>query len=132
MARFVLTEMDIGPQELYAQLPSLVVDVRMLPGDDRPDYCIGRLGAPIKFHPPATFDMVRADPRTMGDDGGSPFLWIYALVVCPRFVGVRLHRGMKDLVVNVAYVIDSSQAADKKLHFEKCEPVGFGYITDPD
>ncbi|MFC7673256.1 hypothetical protein ACFQWH_09255 [Mycolicibacterium sp. GCM10028919] len=132
MARFVLTEMDIGPDDLYAQLPALVVDARMFPGDDRPDYCIGLLERPLRFQPPATFDMARADPRCIGDDVGSRFLWIYALVVCPRIVGDRFHRGMTNLVVNVAYVIDSSQAGDKALHFEKCEPVGFGYITDPD
>ena len=34
--------------------------------------------------------------------------------------------------MNVAYMVDPSQATDEVLHFEKCEPVGFGFIDDPD
>ena len=66
MARFVLTGMDVGPQDLDAQLPALVVDVRMLPGADRPDYYIGRLETPIRSHPPATFDMARGPASSRG------------------------------------------------------------------
>lgn len=132
MPRFVLTEMDLGPDDLDAQLPVMAAEARMLPGADRPDYCIAHLENPIKFHLPPTFDVARATPTYLGDDDGGRFLWVYLLVVAPRTVGDRFHRGMKGLVVNVAYVIDPSQGADVRLHFDKCEPVGVGYIDDPD
>jgi len=60
MPRFVLTEMDLDPGDLDAQLPAIAVAARMLPGADRPDYCIARLENPIKFHLPPTFDVSRA------------------------------------------------------------------------
>jgi hypothetical protein len=85
----------------------------------------------VHFYPPERFDVGRVpDDRRVPDGKGRPMVRVDALVVCSRFVGQQLHPGMKDLPVNVAYVIDESALTDPSLDFGKIEYAAIGSLTE--
>lgn len=130
MPGFVLTRLDLGPAELEAALPLRADALRVMPGSDRPDYLLARFERPLKYRTPVGFDMSRADPSLRGTDERGDFVIVQGIVVCARFVGQGFRSGMRDLAVNIAYVIDNSLAADTTVDFAKLEYVAVGFVDD--
>lgn len=141
MARFVLSSVDYDQmgggvfpavEELQRQLPVTAKLMRQIPGPDRPDYFVGRLDQPIKYHPVDGFDWGRSLPQFVAEDDAGRFVWIYAIIVASLMAGTQLHAGMKGFPVRVAYVIDHTLGRDAKLDFAKCDYISYGIISDPD
>ena len=130
MPGFVLTRLDLGPAELEAALPLRADALRVMPGADRPDYLLARFERPLRYRTPVGFDMDRADPALRGGDDDGPFVIVQGIVVCARFVGQGFRSGMRDLAVNIAYVIDNTVANDASVDFAKLEYVAVGFIDD--
>lgn len=126
-----VTSFDQAPVELTWQTPVNGELYRLVPGPDRPDYSVMVLERPIHFYPPETFDTGRVpDERRVPDRKGRPMVRVDALVVCSRFVGQQLHPGMKDLPVNIAYVIDEGVLTEPSLDFAKIEYAAIGLVTE--
>ena len=126
-----ITCFDSAPRELEWQLPLEGELYRLIPGPDRPDYSLLVLERPLHFYPPPSFDLTRveADQR-VEDRKGRPMVRVHALLVCARFVGQQLHPGMRDLAVNIAYVIDNSLARDALVDFAKIEVAAVGFLSE--
>lgn len=93
----ILDQLDIGPDELAAVLPCRAELLRVLPGPDRPDYALARLEHPLV----------------------TPQRPIFGVVMAARFVGTQFAPDMRDLWVNLAYVIDDSVTQDDALELSK-------------
>ncbi|HXR44144.1 MAG TPA: hypothetical protein VN759_05010 [Pseudolysinimonas sp.] len=132
MPGFVITRLDLGPAELEAELPIRADALRVMPGSDRPDYVLARLERPIRFRTPIGFDLTRTEERFRGRDAAGDFVVVQGIVVCARFVGQRFSSGMKDLAVNIAYVIDNTLANDPTVDFAKLEFAAVGFVDDTD
>jgi hypothetical protein len=130
MPGFVLTRLDIGPAELESELPLRAEALRVMPGSDRPDYVLARFEHPLKYRVPLGFDMARADPSLRGRDENGDFVIVQGVVVCARFVGQGFRAGMRDLAINIAYVIDNTIIQDALVDFAKLEYVAVGFVDD--
>ena len=118
--RVVIDRFDNEPPELAGRVPVYGDLLRVLPGSDRPDYCLVVLEDPIPFLPPTGFDWSITQPEfhaTRAD--GIPFLWVNAVIICSRIVGEQISPAMRDLQVNVAYVVDNTLGRDERLDFAK-------------
>ncbi|WP_185749016.1 hypothetical protein [Humibacillus xanthopallidus] len=126
-----ITRFDSAPRELEWQLPLDGELYRLIPGSDRPDYSLLVLERPLHFYPAPGFDLgrVEADQR-VEDRKGRPMVRVHALLVCARFVGQQLQPGMRDLAVNIAYVIDNSLARDAVVDFSKIEVAAVGFLSE--
>jgi hypothetical protein len=126
-----ITRFDTAPRELEWQLPLDGELYRLIPGPDRPDYSLLVLERPLHFYPAPGFDVrrVEADQR-VEDRKGRPMVRVHALLVCSRFVGQQLQPGMRDLAVNIAYVLDNSLARDEVVDFSKIEVAAAGYLSE--
>lgn len=130
MPSFVITRLDAGPDEFSAVLPLSARVIRVMPGSDRADYVLCFAERPIPFRPPGGFDMARVHPDAVGRDGRGQLIAVQGIVICTRLVGETFHAGMKDLSVNVAYVIDNSLTRDESVDFGKLEFAAIAYIDD--
>jgi hypothetical protein len=126
-----VTRLDGAPQELEWQLPLNGELYRLMAGSDRPDYSLMVLERPLHFYPKDGFDLgrVEADQRVL-DRRGRQMVRVHALLLCARFVGQQLHPGMRDLAVNLAYVIDNTLARDATVDFGKIEFAAVGYLSE--
>ncbi len=52
------------------------------------------------------------------------------IVICTRLVGETFRGGMKNLAINIAYVIDDSLTRDAAVDFGKLEFAAIGFIDD--
>jgi hypothetical protein len=50
-------------------------------------------------------------------------------VLCARLVGQTINLAMRDLPVNIAYVIDDSQMGDPGVLFTKCYFAAVGFAS---
>jgi len=126
-----ITRFDTAPRELEWQLPLDGELYRHIPGPDRPDYSLLVLERPLHFYPAPGFDVGRVEAEQRVEDRkGRPMVRVHALLVCARFVGQQLHPGMRDLSVNIAYVIDNSLARDAVVDFAKIEVAAVGYLNE--
>ena len=126
-----VTRFDTAPRELEWQLPLEGELYRLIPGPDRPDYSLLVLERPLHFYPAPGFDLGRVDAEQRVEDRkGRPMVRVHALLVCARFVGQQLHPGMRDLPVNIAYVIDNSLARDAVVDFAKIEVAAVGFLSE--
>ena len=119
--RVIFSAARSGPTELTSQLPLRGELAGVIPGPDRPDYCLVVLDRPIEFEPPEDFDRDRIrqsaiDQMALDLDDGLP---IGTLVVAARQTGTQISPTMVDLVVNNAYVLDESVLTDELLEFDK-------------
>ena len=126
-----VTRFDSAPPELEWQLPLNGELYRLMPGSDRPDYSLFVLERPLHFYPPQGFDVGRVEPgQRVEDRKGRPMVRVHAMLLCARFVGQQLHPGMKDLAVNLAYVLDNSLARDAEVDFGKIEFAAVGFLSE--
>lgn len=126
-----VTHFDTAPPELEWQLPLNGELYRLMPGSDRPDYSLFVLERPVHFYPADGFDLGRVEAEQRVEDRkGRPMVRVHALLLCARFVGQQLHPGMKDLAVNLAYVIDNSLARDAEVDFGKIEFAAIGFLSE--
>ena len=119
--RVIFSAARSGPTELTSQLPLRGELAGVIPGPDRPDYCLVVLDRPIAFEPPGDFDRDRIrqsaiDQMALDLDDVLP---IGTLVVAARQTGTQISATMVDLVVNIAYVLDESVLTDELLKFDK-------------
>lgn len=110
--KFTISSVDYAPPDLESQTPFSARLRRQIPGSDRPDYWVADLEAPLVWE---------KDGNTMT---------IEHLVVCARWEGTQIGRGMKDMPVNIAYVIDVSVLSDSELDFAKCEYIAIGTASE--
>ncbi|GAB3878257.1 hypothetical protein [Terrabacter terrigena] len=126
-----VTHFDTAPPELEWQLPLNGELYRLMPGSDRPDYSLFVLERPVHFYPGNGFDLARVErEQRVEDRKGRPMVRVHALLLCARFVGQQLHPGMRDLAVNLAYVIDNSLARDAEVDFGKIEFAAVGFLSE--
>lgn len=121
-----IESMEVGPEELAAQLPAVARLLRTLPGPDRPDYYLLGLQRPLRMRTSVRHlnevgvDLRAADPRcfTVRDDGSVDGL-VHGLVVTPRTVGDLIDFGSVAIPIATAYVLDASQMADLTVNLTK-------------
>ena len=130
MPSFVITRLDVGPDEFSAVLPLRARVIRVMPGSDRSDYVLCYAERPIPFRPPAGFDLARVHPESVTRDAGGELVAVQGIVICTRLVGETFSSGMKDLAVNIAYVIDNTLTRDPAVDFGKLEFAAIGFIDD--
>jgi len=130
MPSFVITRLDVGPDEFSAALPLRARVIRAMPGSDRSDYVLCYTERPIPFRPPAGFDLARVHPESLTRDAGGEVVAVQGIVICTRLVGESFSSGMKDLAVNIAYVIDNTLTRDPAVDFSKLEFAAIGFIDD--
>jgi hypothetical protein len=130
MPSFVITRLDVGPAEFSAVLPLRARVIRVMPGSDRSDYVLCYVERPIPFRPPAGFDLARVHPDSLTRDALGELVAVQGIVICTRLVGETFRSGMKDLAVNIAYVIDNTLTRDPAVDFGKLEFAAIGFIDD--
>lgn len=130
MPSFVITRLDVGPDEFSAVLPLRARVIRVMPGSDRSDYVLCYVERPIPFRPPAGFDLARVHPDSVTRDALGELVAVQGIVICTRLVGDTFRSGMKDLAVNIAYVIDNTLTRDPAVDFGKLEFAAIGFIDD--
>ena len=130
MPAFTIDSVDVGPPELAAQLPVRAELRRVIPGPDRPDYCLAVLDTPLVFRPSGEFDLARTTADFLRQDDAGPFIYIHAVIVAARTAGEQLHPGMKDFPVALAYVIDNTIGRDELVDFAKLHYAAVAFITD--
>lgn len=130
MPSFVITRLDVGPEELSAVLPLRARVIRVMPGSDRPDYVLCFTERPIPFRPPPGFDLSRVHPQALSRDALGDLVAIQGIVICTRLVGDTFRGGMKDLAINIAYVVDNTLTRDAQVDFAKLEFAAIGFIDD--
>ena len=130
MPAFTIDSVDLAPPELAAQLPIRGELRRVIPGPDRPDYCLATLDIPIVFRPRADFDLSRVETGFLGRDEAGPFVYVPAVIVAARIAGQQLHPGMKGLQVALAYVIDNTIGRDDVVDFAKLHYAAVAVISD--
>jgi len=110
--RVTITDVDYAPAELHDQLPFTVVLERQLPGDDRPDYWIGVVEAPLRW--------IFQNHETR----------VTHVVLAARWEGTAIEPGIEHLPVGIAYVTDGSLLSDDRLDLAKCVYVAIGLGSD--
>jgi len=118
--RIVIDQLDNELPELAGRVPIHGVLMRVMPGSDRADYCLVVLEDPIPFLPPEDFDWSVTQPEFRANRAdGVPFLWINAFIICSRIVGDQISPTMRNLQINLAYVIDNTLGRDETVDFGK-------------
>lgn len=108
--RVKITLDGFTPDELYNQTPLEAVCLReIVPGQG--DW-VAALAKPIRLS--------RNGAETS----------VNHLILMPRWVGVRMGRGMRDMPVNIKYVVDESAWVGERFDFGKCESLAEGWVTD--
>jgi hypothetical protein len=130
MPSFVITRLDAGPDEFASVLPLRARVIRVMPGSDRADYVLCYAERPIPFRPPAGFDLSRVHPDAITRDARGELIAVQGIVICTRLVGETFRGGMKDLAINIAYVIDNTLTRDAAVDFGKLEFAAIGFIDD--
>ncbi|MGE0358850.1 MAG: hypothetical protein AB7P08_18245 [Burkholderiales bacterium] len=110
--QLTITSVDYAPGDLYDQVPLVVDLIREIPGDDRPDYWLGSLRAPIRW-------LVDNHIRE-----------VTHLVLAARWQGTAIATGAENLPVGIAYVTDQSVLNDAHLSLGKCAYVAIGISTE--
>lgn len=129
---------DIGPDDLAAQLPRQAELLRPIPGPDRPDYALAVMkDAPLAFDTTLTalreagVDPATADPDLIRyhPDGEHVRLFVFGIVLAPRIVGDRIHLSMRGMPVALAYVIDNTAMRDEQLDLTKCFYAAVAFVS---
>ena len=105
---FSITDIDSGPMELEGKLPIVGMIFNKLNHEDGSEYYLALLKEPI-------------------ESKGRKFTHI---TIGARFLGQHVGPKMKDLPVNIAYVVDNSLIDQGTMDFNKGEFVAIGFATD--
>jgi hypothetical protein len=98
------------------------------PPQEIPDWLKERIA--VNAWPTPGFDIGRASPDlVVRPPDRPPAVWVHGLIICARMVGTQLSPTMRDLWVNVAYIIDSSQFGADRVDFEKNYPAAIARIN---
>jgi hypothetical protein len=130
----VIDQIDAGPPELGQMLPLRAELKGVIPGPDRPDYCVAQLERQIIYRPdPATFDESRQGMALVRrDQAGLPVILIDGVVLVAHLAGTQIAADMQDLWVKLAYIIDNTLPRDPVLDFAKSHYAGLVRINvDP-
>ena len=96
-----LINCESAPQDMEAQMPITCTLMRTIPEARRADYWLAKCKKPVSYEN----------------------VMVNYLVVAPRFVGDEIKKGMGQVVVGVAYVMDETLIQDDELNFDKCRYV---------
>lgn len=107
-----ISSVDYAPEELYEQVPIVIDLLRQIPGDDRPDYWLGKTTKPIRW----IKDNVEQT--------------ITHVVLAARWVGTQIEPGAQHLPVGIAYVTDLTAIDDTHLDLKKCAYVAIGVSSE--
>ena len=99
---------DYAPPELEGQTPFQVDLLRKISSSDRPDCWIAVVAKPIRW--------LREGQEVQ----------VTHLIVWPRWQGMQIGPGMKQMPIGIAYVSDGSVLHDSFLDFKKCAYVAIG------
>lgn len=69
-------------------------------------------------------------PESITRDAQGELIAVQGIVICTRLVGESFSSGMRDLAVNIAYVIDNTLTRDPAVDFAKLEFAAIGFIDD--
>jgi hypothetical protein len=131
VSRFIIKSAQTGAVELRKHLPAGAATVRCLTdaaGND--EFWCARLDEPVKYRFPAEFSTEHCQPEFLGRDAAGPFLWVGVVVVHARTAGQRLHPGMRNLSVDLAYVTDLTLGQDAVLDPAKVTRVAVAELDD--
>lgn len=135
--RFSIDSVDVGPDDLAGQLPRIAELRRIVPGPDRPDYCLCVLDEPITHRTSLEvlhglgIDPAAADPQMIRvHDDGTVDLLVFGVVIAARIAGEQMHAGMRGFPVVLAYVVDNTAMRDPELVFSKVLYAAVALITD--
>ena len=106
--RVRVTSVDSSPEDLDRQTPFEATLLRRIPGPDRPDYWLAQLVHPLHW---------------LNNGSNSQ---VTHLVLAARWVGGVLGPTMRDMPVNIAYIVDPTAIDDAHLDFSKCVYVAIG------
>lgn len=121
----VLHDADVCLPQLEPQLPLRARLYRFLPGPDRPDYVLAVLTEPIRFAftaselDGANIEVSRMDPARyrIGADGTVTGV-VHGVALCARLRGDVVNPTMRELPVNLAYVMDQTQMSAPELSMD--------------
>jgi hypothetical protein len=108
--RVKITLDGFTPAELYDQTPLEAVLLREVVAGQ--GYWVAALAKPIRL------SHNRAETS------------VDQLILEPRWMGGRIGRGMRDMPMNIKYVVDDSVWAAERFDFEKCASLAEGWVTD--
>ena len=103
-----ITSVDYAPPELESQTPFELEVLRKIPSSDRPDCWIGVAAKPIRS--------LREGQEVK----------VTHLILWPRWQGMQIGPGMKQMPIGIAYVTDRSLLSDSFLDSKKCTYVAIG------
>jgi hypothetical protein len=107
-----ISSVDYAPEELHEQTPFNIELIRQIPGEDRPDYWLGKLNKPLNWN-----------------NGNTP-TEITHVIVAARWVGTKIEPHVENIPVGIAYVTDSAQLHENLIDFGKCNYVAIGMATE--
>lgn len=105
---FTITSIDTGPVELQEKLPIEGIIFDKLDNEDGAEYYLAELREPI-------------------DSKGRKIDYI---IVGARMLGQHIEPNMKELPINIAYVLDNSLLNQQYMDFAKGEFAAIGFATD--
>ncbi|MGL3149488.1 hypothetical protein ACSS7Z_03935 [Microbacterium sp. A82] len=138
-SRLRIESIDIGPEDLAAQLPAEARLLRQASGPDRTDYFFAVLDEALTYRTSLTalgeagVNPDAADPQliTIHEDG-TVDLRVFGIVFAARLAGAHPHAGMKDFPVMLAYVVDNTAMRDEVVDFSKLIYAAVAFISDID
>ncbi len=114
MMEIVIVSLDTGPDDLDKLLPITAKLLCKLDNPDGSEYWIAELNAPISV-------VNRASRKE-----------ITHLIIGARLMGESIKPNMKNMGVNIAYVLDQGMLNDSIIDFDKGEYVAIGFASDVD
>jgi hypothetical protein len=109
--RLIVTALDEGPDDLFAQLPVDIELVRQIPADERPDCWLARCMKPVRW----SADGVPVEVNW----------WL----IGTRAVGQKLSASIDGVGINISYVTDETIISDGYVSWKKCRFVAIGLAT---
>lgn len=109
LTRLKITIVDCPSDEMYDRTPFEAVLLREIPGRG---YWVAYLPNPIR----------------LSRNGAATS--VNHLILEARWMGTRIGRGMRDMPINIAYVVDESVWEDAWFKFRKCKSLAAGVASD--
>lgn len=105
VSRFVISQVQSGPQELQCQLPLRgYIVARLGMNNSGAETFHARLDTAVQFHYPGAFPVEHCPPDRLGSDADGPFVWITDVLIHPHNPAEQPYFGMTGFAMNIAYV----------------------------